>query len=248
MKDNITLYKIWAPNDAMWAEWAKPAMFFNPSIQGLSKFNISEIDWLDYKLDTMVIVDLEGAKSIEEGISLAKIGYRPIPLYNGVKGPKESLLDLNELERALYWGAEVLEDMKLELDARPVFLLDARRMIDKKAYPGAYDNRWCIFPQDMPSADYLINKGIKNIIVDSNIIRDDLSHILCRYQEKGINISKKDSTGVRFIKITKPSRYRSLKYRLKVILGLKRNSAGGFGGYVPDPSQYDSGTGYRGIG
>lgn len=247
MKDNITLYKIWAPDDVLWTSWAKPAMFFDTPLGYTGSYNIPNIKWLEDSNNTMIIVDLDGANSVKEGIALAKLGYRPVPLYNGVKGPSGSLIKVSDLERALYWGADILEELYIKSDANPVFLLDSNRMSENK-YPGAYDNRWCIFPQDMPSCDFLKNKGIKNIIVRANNIQDDLTHVLCRYQEKGIQIYICNNNEVRLVKVHKPSRYKSLKYRIKVILGLRRNSAGGFGGYVPDPSQYSSGTGYRGIG
>jgi hypothetical protein len=244
--DNESLYKIWAPNGVLWSAWAKPAMFVQKTDEQVSKFIIPKVDWVTYKYNTMIIVDQEGADSIKEGIALAQLGYRPVPLFNGVKGPNGSLIDMNELERALYWGGNILKELEIKEDAAPVFLLDSRRMFENK-FVGGYDNRWCVFPQDMPSAELLLSKGIKNIIVRSHIIRDDLSHVLFRYQEKGLSVFLMDKI-LKPTKVRKPSRYKSLKYRFKVLLGLRRNSAGGFGGYVPDPMQYSSGTGYRGIG
>lgn len=246
--DNITLYKIWAPENALWTQWAKPAMFYNNRTREIGSFSEVNINWIDKAhYNVMIIVDLDGPESVKEGIALAQKGFRPVPLYNGVRGPNGALIDFDALERALYWGAKTLTDIKLKDDANPVFLLDSKRMRDKK-FPGVYDNRWCVFPQDMPSAEYLISKRIEKIIVRTKYIQDDLSHILCRYQEKGIQIFKCDGQVVVPYRVTKPSRYKSLMYRFGVILGLRRNSAGGFGGYVPDPSQYNSGMGYRGIG
>jgi hypothetical protein len=102
--------------------------------------------------------------------------------------------------------------------------------------PGKYDNRWSVFPQDMPSAAFLSKRGIREVIVRSDRIQDDLAHILRRYQEQGIKISMCDGTEVREITVSKPSRFKSLFYRFGVILGLRRNAAGGFGGIVPEPS------------
>ena len=246
--NNIDLYKIWAPDNALWTQWAKPAMFFSSYLGYVGSFSTPKVDYLDNIKNAMVIVDLPGADSVKEGIALAHIGYRPVPLYNGVKGPNKCLINIKDLERALSWGGDRLKELNIKPNAMPAFLLDANRMSEYK-YPGVFDNRWCVFPQDMSSADFLINNGIANIIVRAKNIQDDLSHVLCRYQEKNINIYRcYEDQQPKLIKVHKPSRYKSLKYRLKVILGLRRNSAGGFGGYVPDPSQYDSGTGYRGIG
>jgi len=40
----------------------------------------------------------------------------------------------------------------------------------------------------------------------------------------------------RALVVTPPSRFRSFLYRVIVMAGLRRNSAGGFGSVVPDPS------------
>jgi hypothetical protein len=47
------------------------------------------------------------------------------------------------------------------------------------------------------------------------------------------------------VTVAKPKRFRSIWYRLLAIAGLRRNSAGGFGSVVPQPSS-SGGGGYRG--
>jgi len=39
------------------------------------------------------------------------------------------------------------------------------------------------------------------------------------------------------VEIQKPSRFRSAMYRMLAMVGLRRNSAGGFGAIVPIPGQ-----------
>jgi hypothetical protein len=158
------------------------------------------------------------------------------------------IVDVTNIEKALYKGADLLENIDISVDAPPAFILDSRRMEGLGKQPGKFDNRWCIFPQDMPSASYLVKEGISKIIVRSSEIRVDLSHILCRYQELGIKIYLCNNDEIKEITVSKPSHFKSLMYRFKVILGLKRNAAGGFGGLVPEPTQHDSGFGYYGIG
>jgi hypothetical protein len=90
----------------------------------------------------------------------------------------------------------------------------------------------------MPSASYLADAGIKQIVLVSDKIRDDLSHILCRYQDAGIAILRAPDvmTAPMAVTVTKPPFYRSFLYRLQAYSGLRRNSVGGFGAIVPDPS------------
>ncbi|MDR0468377.1 MAG: hypothetical protein LBH09_00195, partial [Peptococcaceae bacterium] len=132
-------------------------------------------------------------------------------------------------------GASDLSKLNLRPDAPPAFLLDAGRMANGvENVAGKFDNRWCIFPQDMPSASYLISKGIRKIIVHMQTKSDDLVHILYRYQKLGIEIYLNTGNESKITEVKKPSALKSLFYRFSVIIKLKRNMAGGFGGAVLD--------------
>ena len=245
MNESITTYKIWAPDNCVWSAWAKPVLFAGP-VYG-DKMEIPEINWItELKGDTMIILDLPGKDGIEEGFALAHIGYRPVPLYNGVNGPNPEAMIVNtrDIVIALFEGAKILSSINLSPNAPPVFLLDSNRMTDKGKERGKYDNRWCVFPQDMPSADFLANQGIKKIIVrtNDNKIQNDLSHILCRYQNRGLKIylcsGGDDIPDIpKETKVPNPSHFGSLIYRFKVMLGLSRNSTGGFGAKIPEQMQ-----------
>ena len=248
MNDSLSAYKIWAPDDALWTVWAKPVLFANTT------FNYSyilaipdEIHWIEEigsNNDTMIILDMPGESGVEEGLALARKGFRPVPLYNGVNGPDRASMavDVRNIASALFQGADILSGLDLKSDAPPVFLLDSNRMQGAKKERGKYDNRWCVFPQDMPSADFLTKHGIKKIIVQ--YIQNDLSHILCRYQEQGIKIHLVDISGsFREVKVTPPSIFESMIYRFKMITGLTRNATGGFGGQIPDQVQHQSSGG-----
>ena len=69
--------------------------------------------------------------------------------------------------------------------------------------------------------------------------QEDLAHILLRWQEAGIAVESKSA---RFgevpvpIRVTRPYRFRAAWYRALAVLGLRRNDAGGFGGYPPPSS------------
>lgn len=251
MRDNMAAYKIWAPDDVLWTEWAKPVLFASMPNESFEKVNIPKLDWIsqiDY--DTMIIVDLPGREGVQEGLALARLGFRPVPLYNGVNGPssKSMIVPVRGIAAALSRGADELSALNIRPDAPPAFLLDSDRMSGTGKQPGKYDNRWCVFPQDMPSASYLKNKGIRSVIVRSNGRQDDLAHILYRYEEQGIAIYLNNGNTQNRVTVSKPSRFKSMFYRFRIILGLTRNAAGGFGGQIPYPAESGSGGRYYGIG
>ncbi len=251
MSDGISLYKIWAPDNAAWSEWAKPVLFAGLSSRQSAMPELPEAAWAkQLGVSAAVIVDLPGENGVAEGVVLANVGFRPVPLYNGVKGPDTAMLvDVRGIISALCEGAKILHKAKLLNSAPPAFLLDSNRMKVLDKMPGKFDNRWCIFPQDMPSAAYLAAHGISKVIVRSDKIRDDLSHILYRYQEQRLQIFLCDETGmVKKVTVKRPSRFKSLMYRFMVIVGLTRSAAGGFGGMIPEPMEHNSGSGYHGIG
>ena len=251
MKDNMAVYKIWAPDDALWTQWAKPVLFMNTSMSYYRIFEIPKINWISAaNKNTMIIVDLPGISGVYESLALARLGYRPVPLYNGVDGPSGSfeIINVRGIVAEISAGANMLAQLSIRPDAPPAFMLDSNRMKGRGKTPRTYDNRWCVFPQDMPSASFLLKNSIDRIIVRSEFIQNDLSHILCRYQEQGIKIYLCDYWRFREIIVSKPSKFKSLFYRLKVTAGLTRNATGGFGGFIPDPMYSNMGGGYYGIG
>jgi len=253
---NIEAYKIWAPDGVLWTEWAKPVLFANMTPVNFP-LEIPDIRWLDFLYnDTAIIVDLPGKKGVFESLALAKIGYRPVPLYNGVcmENYTNMTVDSRGISWALYAGAVMLPGLNLRGDAPPVFMLDSARMEGYLKNPGKYDNRWCVFPQDMPSASFLLKNKITKVIVRTgpekkffaNQIQDDLSHILFRYQEAGVKIQAAfGGKEIDDITVPKPSQFKSLFYRFRTLLGLSRNAVGGFGAMIPFLSDSD---GYRGYG
>jgi len=259
---DIEAYKIWAPDNALWTEWAKSVLFINMKNQNSDLFmlKIHNISWLNnFNQNTAIIVDLPEEKSVEESLALAYMGYRPVPLYNGVcaHNYQNMIVDVSNLSKALYAGAEQLSSINIINNAPPVFMLDSRRMKAWGRSPGMYDNRWCIFPHDMPSASFLIKQNINKVIIRTELtktffakvfyeenIQYDLLHIIYRYQEAGIIIQlscaeniavNSNNDKVKDIIISKPSNYKSLTYRINVIMGLSRNASGGFGRQIPEP-------------
>ena len=189
------IYKIWAPYKKRWVDWVRPVPFVDMDVEkelhGFIDYELEPIQYTN-KLEKHVayIIDIDGVEAIKEGISLATLGYRPIPLFNGTSPNigTDSTMDNEIIEPMLIWGAFELNQLELADDAPPVFLLDSNRMNRNKYKRGEFDNSWDIYPQDMPSAEYLIKNNIKDVIVRSDILRNDLCQILYKYQEKGIII------------------------------------------------------------
>ena len=248
MNDSIFAYKAWAPEGAIWSPWTKPVLFTNLRHKGSLPLQTATVDWVSYPdRKTALIVDLPGADGVAEGLALAELGFRPVALYNGVDGPNmaKTIVKTRELAQAVFQAAETLSVLRLPFDAPPAFLLDSNRMAGGGKRPGMYDNRWCVFAQDMPSAELLKQRGISRILLHTPYIQSDLTHILCRYQQAGIAILRTVSGAVpEPITISPPSLFKSAYYRFRTMCGLTRNAAGGFGGAVPEPQQ-SSGSGVR---
>ena len=85
-------------------------------------------------------------------------------------------------------GALILQNLDINYDAPPAFLLDSNRTNRFKMDVSVFDNSWDIYSQDLPTANYLIKNGIKNILIRGDRIQKDLKKVLYKFYEKGINI------------------------------------------------------------
>lgn len=188
------IYKIYAPNGAKWIDWVRPVSFV-----AIDTYNRKPIvDWLDrkamflkkYQQDTAIFIDLPGKESIELGIGLAHMGYRPIPVFNGTDEQQGSQATTNTylIESCLINGSQKLKNIKLKNDANPAFLLDSYRTNRYRAKESIFDNSWDLYKQDIPSAEYFKQNGINKIIVVGEVIQPDLKKIFLKFKEKGIEI------------------------------------------------------------
>lgn len=203
---------------------------------------------------------LPGDGAVRLAMLLAERGYRPVPVINASPGPvglkitslpqhatesRQStvVLDMASLVREVCVGTEILRKLSFEPDAPPVFILDALRL--KGTNPirdDMFDNRWMVFPQDFPSAGFLAHKAIKQVtLVQAEKAQplEDLSHVLLRWQEAGIEIlahSNRDTDAPSKITIGRPSRFKASWYRAMATVGLRRSSVGGFGSFIPETS------------
>lgn len=187
---NKEVYKIWAPSGCDWTDWVRPVPFIDINdhliYHEAIDYTIPKINYIKEKMnDTVLIIDIQGVNSVKEGIALAKLGYRPIPIFNGTNPPINTKSTTNNsiIQLLLVWGALELKNIKIENDASPVFLLDSNRLNRYKSSRGIFDNSWDIYPQDIPSKEYLVKKGIKKIIIRGEKLNSDLSKVLYKYQK-----------------------------------------------------------------
>ena len=186
------IYKIYAPNGTKWTEWIRPVPFV-----AIDTYNRKPIlNWLDrkvmftnkYEKDAAIFVDLPGKESIELGISLAHMGYRPIPLFNGTdeQPASQATTDTYLVESCLINASKKLKNISLTNDANPAFLLDSTRTNRYRAKETIFDNSWDLYKQDIPTFQYFKENGIYKIIVIGNTIQRDLKKIFFEFQDAGI--------------------------------------------------------------
>lgn len=244
------VYAIWSPPDSIWARWSKPVIFAqlkpNTELVEPEQLNIPDLGWLPrVHHNTAVIVNLASGESVAMGLELAARGYRPVPLYNCADG-HSSVVPINRILGSLLSTVERLQAMPISPDAPPAFLVDSNRLQGViPPAPGRFDNRWVLFPQDFPSATFLKSREINRVLVLQRraTLEDDMIQVLYPMQKAGIEILLKDpftESSITPITVQSPSGYRRwyLWYAVYALslLGLRRNSAGGFGSRVPMPS------------
>lgn len=192
---NKECYKIWASFDKKWVDWVRPVSFIkiNEKIKHFQESGLKIISFDSIKIidkDMAIIVDLPGTKSIEVGIILAKLGYRPIPIYNGTieqKGARATT-DNSTISSALVWGAHKLINIKLLDNANPAFLVDKNRLERHRIDNSIFDNSWDVYHQDLPTEEYFLNNGITKILVISDNLSKDLKKIFKGYSKKKLSI------------------------------------------------------------
>ena len=254
------VFALWAPAESLWSQWVAPVLFAQTYWDNRIPSELvapSPLPWLSFDVkNAAIILDLPGPESVDMGFSIAGLGYRPVPLFNASPAPEEiigigtispsipsAVINMGPIVDAISRVTTSLRQLQVPADAPPVFLLDSSRLIaSKPVEEGMYDNRWMVFPQDFPSVNFLKAHNIAQVLLlqkDRLEPRDDLAHVLLRWQEGGIPVlSKKlyESAPPFQINVQRPSRYKSALYRVLAQLGLRRSSAGGFGSFIPESS------------
>ena len=190
------LFQIWAPLGArQWTKFAKPSLFAqldrltpHPAPH-LLKVPSEVLALINEK--TALIIDLPGASSVESGLAAAKIGFRPVPFYNGIHEEQAGspIVDNAAIIEALLAGAATLSQLELPEDAPPAFLLDSQREKDAAVLDGMFDNRYQLDVDDFPSASYLKQRNILRLVIWSDgQLREDLIPLKESYEGEGIQV------------------------------------------------------------
>ena len=251
----LELFETWAPSGARWSPWAKPVLFAatSPIASGASQ------NWQAARTraralwtpagtqataamnESALVLDLPGPVALALALDCAAQGWRPVPLFNSCPGAA-AMVDNESIRVGLAEGAFLLREASLPAEAPPAFVLDSHRT-DGAPAPNRFDNRWVVFPQDFPSAARIASGGVRRAcLVQHGRLepRTDLAHVLLRWQQAGLEVLALDlasATAPAAISVPRPSRFRAFGYRALVALGLRKNSAGGFGGHIPTPGQ-----------
>jgi hypothetical protein len=246
MMANRQAFDMWAPPASPWSDWAKPTLFLSTRflIPRRLPGPLPDLPWLGSAgRDFAAVVDLPAADSVMVGFSLARAGFRPVPLFNGCDGPSPAV-DVDPIIDALVAGLSMQEMTRIPYDAPPAFLIDSRRQHASPLLgPGNFDNRWVCLPQDFPSGAMLKGRGIREVVLiraDAAGPGDDLLHILHRWQLAGLQIYRAGmgpDSGMIPMTVRRPRWFGAFFWSLLARLHLRPNAAGGFGSRIPHPSQ-----------
>ena len=123
------IFKIWAPEKAKWTNWVRPVPFveINENFEGyeVNNFTIPSINYIKkYSPNVAIFIDLPGDNSIKEGIAISKLGFRPIPIYNGTDEQEGAIstVDNKSIKIGLIKGALELKKIEISVNASPAFL------------------------------------------------------------------------------------------------------------------------------
>lgn len=232
------LFANWAPRSSPWSRFAKPVLFAEMKVhrgeRQIEKPPAWDASWAATSPPKMcVIVDLPGADAVHYGLALARVGYRPVPLFNACSGPHE-VVPQAAIARALAAGAAELEQLALAPDSPPAFLLDSRRAGPAWIETSSFDNRWPVFADDLPSPDFMRARGIESaVLVRDGTLRmaPDLAAVLNGWAKAGILLRGMtlDDAGPIEIAVPRSSRVGRLLRRWSAALR-PRGPFGGYGG------------------
>jgi hypothetical protein len=165
--------------------------------------------------DTMWVVDLRGAASVAFGATLTQQSHQPVapvltfnnwPAENEVVPAEQTLAALVTMRpRPLAAG---------QVQATPVFLLDAWRLAQRETTPdeAAMDNRYVLLSSDFPDPATLRARGIRRVVYvvedrgQTTTEEDDFHEVALSYQDAGIAISLVDLQQLGGIDAPEPDR------------------------------------------
>jgi hypothetical protein len=203
-----TAYDVWRGEGHPWARWVKPAPFaeLEPIDDAKSRggaYRKAEPPWAELDTSwappadsTALLVDLPGPRALHLGLALVRRGYRPIVSFNACSHTE--LVEVVEMSNVLATLSQAAGDranFPRDEGSRPAFLFDARRDgAGAAVLPDMFDNRWLIFPSDLPSARLLLRHGIKRaaVVQGGPTPQPDLFDIAAAYKQGGLAVDLVD--------------------------------------------------------
>ncbi|MCU0686764.1 MAG: hypothetical protein MUF34_31705 [Polyangiaceae bacterium] len=251
------IYAIWCGDDHPWRAWVKSPLFArldeasaegeagHPFRRAAPPWASVDAAWAPEPASTAIVVDLDGAEALWAGLALAGRGFRPIVSINARSAPGE-IIDMAPLLGALREGARHPPSFLGGATPRPAFLLDARRSrAGRPLGPGAFDNRWVLFPNDLPPASVLLEQGVASLLVVQRgpTPQPDLHDVLCGYAVEGLTLllfdTSADARAVRPARLVcGPAIGRFVRHVVRELGATpNRGPDGSFGAYVTGPSR-----------
>jgi hypothetical protein len=231
------VFEIWAPRDAAWSQWASPVAFtsLNCDEIGARAALATNVGTLNIPVTpgTAYVIDLAGASALRLAMSFARVGLRPVPIFNASPLPltpgeaaRSALVDMTYVTRELCFSVSELASLPIQNDAAPVFVIDANRMSGRSSLDPRFDNRWIVYPQDFPSGAKLREHGITRIVAiqQTEAIAADLNDVLVEWQTAGLEIlTKRDDERAAEVRrhVKPPSRLLVLWRKFVRLLGFK---------------------------
>jgi hypothetical protein len=254
--DHRDVFEAWAPTGGVWSSWVKPVLFAHMADrpEGIEKATLAEVcpeptpaPATTIAEGTAIVVDLPGTESIAAGLDLVRLGFRPVPLFNGCPSPMflgrpyDEVVPTGRLIAGLIDGSDILARTALPHHAPPAFLLDADRLEGaRRRLRPVFDNRWVVFATDFPSASLLTTRGIRNVlVVHYGRLNHDLVEVLRRWQRDGVTLTHDDIARSGEPKpLSLPSTWwtalAQAARRAWYAMSLQHGRDGGFGGFLLD--------------
>lgn len=188
-----------------------------------------------------VIVDLEGPDAVDLALTLGARGFRPILAINATSARRE-VIDMRPVLELLREGARFASSFPSGPDVLPVFILDSRRdSPSRRAAPGRFDNRWTVFPSDLPSVEQLAAANIDVVLIVQvgEEPSEDVEAIARKYQRGGLEVHVADVEERKTSVLSqRRSGWLSFRWRqLRRRFALRRQWDGSYGHRVPFPPE-----------
>lgn len=263
------LFQLYGPlPDSPWVPYQCPTLFasidrchIRPKQHELSPLYANRDShpadaWQWLGADTMVIVDLPGAKTIEAGVLLANHNAQFVSTFDHWAVPPRAMttnvaINATGLIDAMYTLGPRVYNIRQQLtpDAAPVWLCDSRRLGGPASpTPGTFDNRYYIDDSILPGIQTMKKGGIRRLVYFNEKIKQtsdpDLDTFIIDAIDAGITLEQVALDDEESWITPRPM---DVPFKTKLPLrGFRRSDMGGFGKMVPQPSEGSYSSGGRG--